>query len=119
MTVVPTLFPLSEYWWLYVAFTGGVLVLLALDLGVFHRDGHEVRFREAAGWSAIWVSLALTFNVGLYQYALWAFPQDPRQSTETEQWEKLFAMSKCALRERMERNCPSGKTGKSSFTGPM
>ena len=78
MTAVPTLFPMSQYWWLYVAFTGGVLVLLALDLGVFHRDGREVRFREAAGWSAAWVSLALTFNVGLYQYALWAFPQDPR-----------------------------------------
>lgn len=78
MTAVPTLFPMSEYWWLYLAFIGAVLVLLALDLGVFHRDGHEVRFREAAGWSAVWVSLALTFNVGLYQYALWAFPKNPR-----------------------------------------
>jgi tellurite resistance protein TerC len=73
-----TLFPFAEYWWLYAAFTGGVLVLLFVDLFVLHRDAHEVRFREALGWSAAWVSLALLFNAGLYAYALWAFPQDPR-----------------------------------------
>jgi len=73
-----TMFPFAEYWWLYAAFTGGVLVLLALDLGVFHRDAHEVGFREAATWSAVWVSLALAFAVGLYRYTLWRLPQDPR-----------------------------------------
>jgi tellurite resistance protein TerC len=75
---MPTLFPFSEYWWLYAAFTATVLALLALDLGVFHREAHEVGFREAAGWSAVWVSLALVFNVALYFYAMWSFPQDPR-----------------------------------------
>jgi tellurite resistance protein TerC len=73
-----TLFPFAEYWWFYVAFLAGVLVLLALDLGVFHREAHEVSFREAAVWSAVWVSLALTFNYGLYRFALWRFPQDLR-----------------------------------------
>ena len=73
-----TFFPFAEYWWLYAAFTGGVLLLLFVDLFVLHRDAHEVRFREALGWSAAWVSLALLFNAGLYAYALWAFPQDPR-----------------------------------------
>src|SRR3990172_3587384 len=72
------LFPFQQYWWFYAAFTAFVLLLLALDLGVFHRDAHEVRFREAAAWSAVWVSLALAFGYGLYQYALWKFPQDPR-----------------------------------------
>ena len=43
------LFPLSEYWWFYIVFTLGVLGMLALDLGVFHRKAHAVRFREAAG----------------------------------------------------------------------
>src|SRR5690349_14831429 len=47
---MPLFFPFSEYWWLYAAFTGAVLVLLALDLGVFHRDAHRVRFREALAW---------------------------------------------------------------------
>lgn len=72
------LFPFAEYWWFYAAFTGFVLLLLALDLGVFHRKAHEVSFREAATWSVVWVSLALVFNYVLYQYALWKFPQDPR-----------------------------------------
>ena len=55
-----------------------MLLLLALDLGVFHRDAHEVRFREAATWCVVWVSLALAFNYLLYRYALWKFPRDPR-----------------------------------------
>jgi tellurite resistance protein TerC len=73
-----TLFPFAQYWWFYLAFLGGVLILLALDLRVFHREAHEVSFREAATWSAVWVGLALAFGYGLYQYALWKFPQDPR-----------------------------------------
>jgi tellurite resistance protein TerC len=73
-----TLFPFAQYWWFYLAFLAGVLVLLALDLGVFHREAHEVSFREAATWSTVWVSLALAFNYGLYRFALWRFPQDPR-----------------------------------------
>ncbi len=73
-----TLFPFGQYWWFYLAFLVGVLVLLALDLGVFHREAHEVSFQEAVTWSAVWVSLALVFNYALYQFALWKFAQDPR-----------------------------------------
>jgi TerC family integral membrane protein len=72
------LFPLAEYWWLYGLFVGGVLVLLALDLGVFRREAREMRFKEAVLWCTIWVSLALAFNAGLYHYAMWRFPQDTR-----------------------------------------
>jgi tellurite resistance protein TerC len=72
------LFPFADYWWFYLGFTGFVLLLLALDLGVFHRQAHAVSFREAATWSVVWVALALSFNFLLYQYALWKFPQDPR-----------------------------------------
>ena len=72
------LFPFADYWWFYLGFTGFVLCLLALDLGVFHRQAHEVSFREAATWSAVWIALALLFNFLLYQYALWKFPQDAR-----------------------------------------
>jgi tellurite resistance protein TerC len=72
------LFPFVDYWWFYLGFTGFVLFLLALDLGVFHRQAHEVSFREAASWSVVWVTLALLFNFLLYQYTLWKFPQDPR-----------------------------------------
>ena len=72
------LFPFAAYWWLYLGFTGFVLLVLALDLGVFHRHAHEVSFREAAIWTVVWMILALGFNFLLYQYALWQLPQDPR-----------------------------------------
>ena len=48
---------------LWAAFTIFVLAMLALDLGVFHRKAHEVRLKEAAAWSAVWVALAGAFNV--------------------------------------------------------
>ncbi len=72
------LFPFAEYWWFYGAFLVFVLLMLALDLGVFHRKAHEVSFKEASIWSVVWVSLALVFNFLLYRYALWKFPQDER-----------------------------------------
>ena len=72
------LFPLADYWWFYAAFTAFVLVLLAVDLGVFHRKDHEITIREAAKFSAIWISMAMLFNVLLYYYARSAFAQDPR-----------------------------------------
>jgi tellurite resistance protein TerC len=63
------MFPFAEYWWMYGVFTAFVLLLLALDLGVFHRHAHVVTVRESLGWSIVWVSLALAFNYGLYVYA--------------------------------------------------
>ena len=45
-----------------------VLLMLALDLGVFHRKAHEIKVKEAAIWSAVWVSLSLIFAVGVYRY---------------------------------------------------
>jgi tellurite resistance protein TerC len=57
---------------LWIGFTGFVLFMLALDLGVFHRNSHEVGVREALGWSAVWVGLALLFNLGVYH---WFGPQ--------------------------------------------
>ncbi|HSK70510.1 MAG TPA: TerC/Alx family metal homeostasis membrane protein, partial [Pyrinomonadaceae bacterium] len=72
------LFPFAEYWWFYLGFTTFVLLLLSLDLGVFHRKAHAVSFKEATVWSVVWISLALLFNFFLYQYALWKFPQDAR-----------------------------------------
>jgi len=54
--------------WVWVGFNLLVLTLLALDLGVFHREAHEVSLREAAIWSVVWIALAMTFNVGLYLF---------------------------------------------------
>lgn len=51
---------------LWVGFNVFVLAMLALDLGVFHRKAHTISIREAAVWSAVWISLALAFNALLY-----------------------------------------------------
>ena len=73
-----TYFPFADYWWFYLGFTGFVLALLALDLGVFHRKAHAVSIREASIWSVVWIGLALAFNIAFYQYAAWKFARDPR-----------------------------------------
>jgi tellurite resistance protein TerC len=51
---------------LWVAFNTFMLAMLALDLGVFHRQAHAVTVREALVWSAVWMALALLFNLGMY-----------------------------------------------------
>jgi tellurite resistance protein TerC len=52
--------------WPWIIFIVFVLALLALDLEVFNRRPHVIRFREAAGSSAFWVALSLAFNLGIY-----------------------------------------------------
>jgi tellurite resistance protein TerC len=52
-------------WALFLAF---VAAMLALDLGVFHRNAHEVSRREALAWSAVWIGLAIAFNIGVYWF---------------------------------------------------
>lgn len=76
--LAPPLFPFNEYWWFYGAFLVFVLGMLALDLGVFHRKAHAVSFKESALWTAVWMSLAFVFNLGLYAYARVSFAENPR-----------------------------------------
>lgn len=73
-----TYFPFYEYWWFYLGFILFIFVVLALDLGVFHKKAHEVSVKESSIWTAVWISLALIFNVLFYQFALWKFAQDER-----------------------------------------
>ena len=56
----------------WILFNVFVLAMLALDLGVFHRKAHEVKVKEALVWSAVWIALALLFNVGIY---FWRGPE--------------------------------------------
>jgi tellurite resistance protein TerC len=51
---------------LWIGFNVFVLAMLALDLGVFHRQAHVVKVKEALIWSAVWIALALLFNLGVY-----------------------------------------------------
>ena len=57
-----------DRFWLYAGFTAFVLVMLALDLGVFNRKAHVVHPREAAVWTGVWVTLALLFAAGVYHF---------------------------------------------------
>ncbi len=51
---------------LWAVFTGFILAMLALDLGVFHRKSHVVTTREALAWSVVWIALSLAFNAWIY-----------------------------------------------------
>ncbi len=55
--------------WLWGGFTLFVLAMMALDLGVFHRKAHVVGFKEALGWTGVWVTLAMIFNAGVWYFA--------------------------------------------------
>lgn len=68
--------------WPLIIFNGFVLAMLALDLGVFHRHAHAVSVKEAAIWSAVWISLALLFNAGLYLFWDAIFPQSGLAGSE-------------------------------------
>jgi tellurite resistance protein TerC len=63
---------MPESIWKWVFFNAFVLGMLALDLGVFHRRPREMKVGEALGWSAMWITLALSFNLGLY---VWLGPR--------------------------------------------
>jgi tellurite resistance protein TerC len=53
---------------LWVAFNAFILIMLALDLGVFHRKAHEVSIKEALTWTGIWIALAMLFNLFIYYH---------------------------------------------------
>ncbi len=52
--------------WMYLGFIGLILLLLVLDLGVFHRKAHVISVKEALGWSAFWIALGLAFTAFIY-----------------------------------------------------
>jgi tellurite resistance protein TerC len=79
-----SLFPFAEYWWFYAGFLVFVFVMLALDLGVFHRKSHTVSFKEAATWSAVWVALALIFCFLFYTYSASKFGAEIARTSALE-----------------------------------
>jgi tellurite resistance protein TerC len=55
---------ISIYFW--IGFHVFVFLMLALDLGIFHRNTHKVPVKEAVIWSAVWIALALIFNLFIF-----------------------------------------------------
>ena len=54
--------------WYWIGFNAFVLIMLALDLGVFHKKTHEVKVKEALIWTAVWIALAMVFNAGIFYF---------------------------------------------------
>jgi tellurite resistance protein TerC len=70
---------MSETATFWIAFNAFVVLMLVLDLKVFHRKSHVIQFKEALAWSAFWVSLAVLFAIGIY---LW-WPEPELRKTKT------------------------------------
>jgi tellurite resistance protein TerC len=69
-------------WLFWILFNLFVFALLALDLGVFHRQKHVVGFREAMGWTLVWISLAAGFAVLIYFFGHTMVGGRPRPNSE-------------------------------------
>ena len=59
---------MTDNLWLWIGFNAFILIILALDLGVFHRKAHVVTIKESLTWTGIWVAMALIFNLGIAHY---------------------------------------------------
>ena len=59
---------MTDNLWLWIGFNLFVLLMLALDLGVFHRKAHAVTFKESMAWTVVWITLAMLFNLGVWHY---------------------------------------------------
>jgi len=57
---------MAEHLFFWIGFNVFVLVMLALDLGVFHKHTHKVPVKEAVIWTTVWITLAMIFMVIIY-----------------------------------------------------
>lgn len=53
----------------WIGFIVFLIIMLAIDLGIFNRKSHEINYKEALLWSGIWLSLAILFNIGVFHFA--------------------------------------------------
>jgi len=74
---------------LWAGFIGFVLMMLAIDLGIFHRKAHEVSLKEAGAWSAVWVAFAGVFTALVYT---WFGPERALEFTTGYLIEKALAV---------------------------
>src|SRR6188474_2585295 len=59
---------LSGSTWLWIGFSLFIFTMLSLDLGLFNRKAHSIRYREAWIWSGVWVTLAMIFAGVVFHY---------------------------------------------------
>src|SRR5881394_2582507 len=68
----------------WVGFCAFILIMLAIDLGVFNRKPHEISYKNAAIWSAIWIALAMIFAGLLFGPLGWELFDVARQQKALE-----------------------------------
>jgi len=54
---------------LWIGFNIFVIIMLAIDLGIFNREAHKITIRESLIWTGVWIALALLFNLGIWLYS--------------------------------------------------
>lgn len=74
---------MEQGWTWWIGFNVFVLAMLGIDLAVFHRRSHEIKLKEALLWSAVWVLVALLFNLGLWRGWIASYPPDERLHVAT------------------------------------
>ncbi|ADJ25567.1 Integral membrane protein TerC [Dehalogenimonas lykanthroporepellens BL-DC-9] len=62
--------------WPWILFNAFLVTMLALDLFVFHRHAHVLKFKEAIGWVVVWISLAIVFGLGIGVFSGWEHATD-------------------------------------------
>lgn len=72
---------MQEPIWLWVGFTAFVLLMLGIDLGLFNRKAHTVTYKQAVGWSAVWITLAILFAGVVYWRRLTELGADGAQDS--------------------------------------
>src|SRR5205814_340870 len=55
--------------WHWAGFVICILIFLAIDLGLFHRQAHQVPFKEGLFWSAVWFAVAMVFALALWKWS--------------------------------------------------
>src|ERR1041385_5744765 len=68
LSYMPRMDAVSGSTWLWIGFSLFILTMLSLDLGLFNRKAHTIKYREAWIWSGVWVTLALIFAGLVFHY---------------------------------------------------
>ncbi|MFH6603917.1 TerC family protein [Maribacter algicola] len=70
--------------WVWVIFIALIIVFLALDLGVFHKEEHVIKSKEAGIWTGIWVTIAFSFSMVIYWLFSSGIIDNPTQLTPND-----------------------------------
>jgi tellurite resistance protein TerC len=74
---MPIIFPFADFWYIYLAFSFLVALVLLGSLRAFHKRAHAISVSEAGVSALSWCGLAILFNIGLYIFTYWRISSEP------------------------------------------